>query len=138
MYLQALIYVRQYSSDDDSSSDSNNEENTKRGQPEGDETKGNADDTMNSGENSKQKSLKEPRYYCPYDLNERDDDQNTPLHVAIHSMKLDCVKLLIDSGVSVNRRCDGSTPLVSLTYSSVKIGFFTRGKNLMCFIIYSI
>ena len=68
MYLEALIYVRQYSSDDDSSSDSNNEENTKRGQPEGDETKGNADDTMNSGENSKQKSLKEPRYYCGFEF----------------------------------------------------------------------
>lgn len=69
--------------------------------------------------NNVQKPPKEPRYYCPYDLNERDDDENTPLHVAIHSMKLDCVKLLIDSGVSVNRRCDGSTPLVSLLHMLV-------------------
>lgn len=59
------------------------------------------------------KQLKQPRYYCPYDVDERDDDENTPLHVAIQSLKYDCVKLLIEAGASVNKRSDGSTPLVS-------------------------
>ena len=68
---------------------------------------------VNTNEEDKD-DIKEPRYYCPFDLNERDEDENTPLHVAIHALKLDCVELLIGAGVAINRRSDGSTPLVSL------------------------
>eukprot|EP00594_Rhizosolenia_setigera_P016194 CAMPEP_0178956252 /NCGR_PEP_ID=MMETSP0789-20121207/10120_1 /TAXON_ID=3005 /ORGANISM="Rhizosolenia setigera, Strain CCMP 1694" /LENGTH=1159 /DNA_ID=CAMNT_0020638099 /DNA_START=71 /DNA_END=3550 /DNA_ORIENTATION=- len=65
-------------------------------------------------EPKKKKKKKEPRevkYYCPYDLDQRDEDENTPLHVAIHERKLECVKLLIEAGANVNRKCDGSAPV---------------------------
>jgi hypothetical protein len=32
-------------------------------------------------------SMKAVRYYCPYNINERDEDENTALHVAIHLFK---------------------------------------------------
>jgi acetoin utilization deacetylase AcuC-like enzyme/ankyrin repeat protein len=41
-------------------------------------------------------------------LNERDDDENTPLHVAIHARKLEHVKVLLEWGASWRLRCDGS------------------------------
>lgn len=44
-------------------------------------------------------------------LNERDDDENTALHVAIHARKLDHVKLLLEVGASCRHKCDGSWPL---------------------------
>ena len=54
---------------------------------------------------------KEPTYYCPYDLNERDDDENTPIHVAIHACELDHVSLLLKAGASPHVKCDGSAPV---------------------------
>ena len=45
---------------------------------------------------SRRKTRKASKYYCPYDLDERDFDENTPLHVAILARKLDCVKLLLE------------------------------------------
>ena len=56
----------------------------------------------------KERTLK---YYCPYNLNERDGDENTPLHVAIHSRKLEHVKLLLEAGANVHKKSDGSAPL---------------------------
>eukprot|EP00977_Amphora_coffeiformis_P003804 scaffold765_cov160-Amphora_coffeaeformis.AAC.5 len=44
-------------------------------------------------------------------LNERDEDENTPLHVAVHARKLEHVKLLLEWGASCRLRCDGSFPL---------------------------
>ncbi|GKY96269.1 hypothetical protein MPSEU_000586400 [Mayamaea pseudoterrestris] len=41
-------------------------------------------------------------------LNERDEDENTPLHVAIHARKLEHVKLLLEAGASYRMKCDGS------------------------------
>jgi len=54
---------------------------------------------------------KKMKYYCPHNLNERDEDENTPIHVAVHCRKLDHLKLLIDAGASLHKKCDGSTPL---------------------------
>jgi hypothetical protein len=64
------------------------------------------------------KKRKEPTYYCPYDLNERDGDDNTPLHVAIHARKLEHVRLLLLAGASVHKKCDGSAPL----HTAISIG----------------
>jgi ankyrin repeat protein len=54
---------------------------------------------------------KKPKYYCPHNLNERDNDENTPLHVAIHARKLEHVKLLVEAGASVHKKSDGSPPV---------------------------
>ena len=53
---------------------------------------------------------KEVRYRVPdgVSLNERDEDENTPLHVAIHSRKIEHVKLLLEMGASFRLKCDGS------------------------------
>ena len=51
------------------------------------------------------------RFSCPYDLDERDDDENTPLHVAIHARKLDHVRILLEAGATVHKKCDGSAPI---------------------------
>lgn len=58
------------------------------------------------------------KYYCPYDLNERDEDENTALHVAVHARKLEQVKLLLKAGVSMNKKCDGSFPI----HTAISIG----------------
>lgn len=60
---------------------------------------------------SKKKKKKENKYFCPYDLNERDEDENTPLHVAVHARKLEQVKLLLLAGASMHKKCDGSFPI---------------------------
>jgi ankyrin repeat protein len=44
-------------------------------------------------------------------LNERDEDENTALHVAILARKLEHVKVLLEAGASFRLRCDGSWPL---------------------------
>jgi acetoin utilization deacetylase AcuC-like enzyme/ankyrin repeat protein len=69
---------------------------------------------------AKKKSKKPKRitYYCPYDLNERDPDEITPLHVAIHARKLECVKLLLEAGASVHKKNDGSAPI----HTAISIG----------------
>ncbi|KAL3919834.1 MAG: hypothetical protein SGILL_003554 [Bacillariaceae sp.] len=58
------------------------------------------------------------RYYCPYNLNERDSDENTPLHVAIHARRLENVKVLLEAGASVHKRSDGSPPL----HAAISVG----------------
>jgi ankyrin repeat protein len=96
----------------------------------------------------KLKKKKEPSYYCPYDLNERDEDENTPLHVAIHSRKLEHVRLLLEAGASIHRKCDGSFPIhvaisigaipahASFAYECVKLlqehgaDFFTKDDSM--------
>jgi ankyrin repeat protein len=44
-------------------------------------------------------------------VNERDEDENTALHIAILSRKLDHVKVLLEAGASFRLRCDGSLPI---------------------------
>lgn len=54
---------------------------------------------------------KTQKFYCPYNLNERDGDENTPIHVAIHSRRLEHVKLLLEAGANVHKKSDGSAPI---------------------------
>ena len=51
------------------------------------------------------------KFCCPYDLDERDDDENTPLHIAIHARKIDNVRVLLEAGATVHKKCDGSAPI---------------------------
>ncbi|KAG7368554.1 histone deacetylase superfamily protein [Nitzschia inconspicua] len=51
------------------------------------------------------------RYYCPYNLNERDPDENTPIHIAILARRLEHVKILLQAGASVHKKSDGSPPI---------------------------
>lgn len=67
------------------------------------------------------KATKKPKkitYYCPYDLNERDPDEITPLHVAILARKLECVRLLLEAGASVHKKNDGSAPI----HTAISVG----------------
>ncbi|KAL3936097.1 MAG: hypothetical protein SGBAC_008516 [Bacillariaceae sp.] len=57
------------------------------------------------------KAKKRRKYYCPHNLNERDTDENTPLHIAIHTRKLEHVKLLLEAGASIHKKSDGSSPI---------------------------
>lgn len=51
-------------------------------------------------------------------LNERDDDENTALHVAIHARKLEHVKVLLEAGASCRLKCDGSWPV----HTAISVG----------------
>eukprot|EP00592_Proboscia_alata_P005583 CAMPEP_0194382834 /NCGR_PEP_ID=MMETSP0174-20130528/63296_1 /TAXON_ID=216777 /ORGANISM="Proboscia alata, Strain PI-D3" /LENGTH=836 /DNA_ID=CAMNT_0039168501 /DNA_START=185 /DNA_END=2692 /DNA_ORIENTATION=- len=61
--------------------------------------------------NKSSRPSKKPKFYSRYDLDERDDDENTPLHVAIHAQQLECVKLLLAAGANVQKKSDGSGPV---------------------------
>ena len=76
----------------------------------------NADETIPKQSNMKDAIEKKERMHntkfsCPYDLDERDDDENTPLHIAIHARKIDNVRILLEAGASVHKKCDGSAPI---------------------------
>lgn len=70
--------------------------------------------------NGKQHTLnkKVVKYYCPHNVNQRDPDENTPLHVAILARKLEHVRLLLQAGASVHKRCDGSWPI----HTAISVG----------------
>lgn len=68
---------------------------------------------------------KKSRYYCPYNLNERDNDENTALHVAILSRKLEHIKLLLEAGASVHKKSDGSPPL----HAAISVGSVPQNKE---------
>mmetsp|Transcript_27949 Transcript_27949/g.61564 ORF Transcript_27949/g.61564 Transcript_27949/m.61564 type:complete len:1058 (-) Transcript_27949:88-3261(-) len=57
------------------------------------------------------KVAKKKRYVCHHNLNERDEDENTPIHVAIHCQKLEHVELLCSAGASLHKKNDGSPPI---------------------------
>lgn len=79
------------------------------------------DEPMHNGEekDSKKESKKKKRkYYCPHNLNERDQDENTPIHIAIHARKLEHVKLLLEAGANVHKKSDGSAPI----HTAISIG----------------
>ena len=59
----------------------------------------------------KEKPPKEPKYFCPHNLDERDFDEKTPIHIAIHACKLEHVKQLLQAGASHHKKCDGSYPV---------------------------
>ena len=58
-------------------------------------------------------------------VNERDDDENTALHVAIHARKLEHVKLLLEAGASCRMKCDGSWPL----HTAISMGALKQHKQ---------
>jgi ankyrin repeat protein len=51
------------------------------------------------------------KFHCPYNINERDTDENTALHISIHSRKIEHVKLLLEAGASIHKKSDGSAPI---------------------------
>ena len=73
----------------------------------------------------KKKTQRAPKYYCPYDLDERDFDENTPLHVAIHARKIECVKLLLEAGANAHKKCDGSAPV----HTAISMGAIPAHAN---------
>jgi hypothetical protein len=70
----------------------------------------------------KKRKRKKVTYYSPYDLDERDEDENTPLHIAIHACKLEHVKLLLEAGASHARKCDGSFPV----HTAISMGALSK------------
>ncbi|EED93251.1 histone deacetylase 1 HDAC Hda1p [Thalassiosira pseudonana CCMP1335] len=64
-------------------------------------------------------------FNCPFDLDQRDDDENTPLHIAIHARKIEHVSLLLEAGASVHKKCDGSAPI----HLAISIGAITAHVN---------
>jgi ankyrin repeat protein len=54
---------------------------------------------------------KKIKFFCPPNLDERDNDENTAIHVAIHARRVDHVKLLVEAGASVHKKSDGSPPI---------------------------
>ncbi|KAL7466173.1 hypothetical protein ACHAXS_006463, partial [Conticribra weissflogii] len=83
---------------------------------------------------SKKPKKKKPKFSCPYDLDERDDDENTPLHIAIHARKLEHVRLLLEAGASVFKKCDGSAPIhlaISIGAISVHSDFAVKCIELL-------
>ncbi|KAL7436727.1 hypothetical protein ACHAXM_008680 [Skeletonema potamos] len=67
--------------------------------------------TKNGNGEKQTKKRAKLKYSCPYDLDERDDDENTPLHIAIHARKIDNVRVLLEAGASLHKKCDGSAPI---------------------------
>lgn len=82
-------------------------------------------DTAPPKKAKKKKKEKKPQYYCPFDLNERDEDENTSLHVAIHACKLEHVRLLLEAGASLHRKCDGSFPI----HTAISMGAIEEHEN---------
>lgn len=81
---------------------------------------------------AKKKSKKKKRkkkntisYYCPHDINLRDPDGNTPLHVAIHGRKLEHAKLLLEAKANPNSKCDHSAPV----HLAIAVGAITAHKD---------
>jgi len=72
----------------------------------------------NAAQAAAPKMKREPKFECPYNLNERDSDECTPLHVAIHARKLEHVKLLVEMGAELHKRSDGSPPI----HAAISIG----------------
>lgn len=62
-------------------------------------------------DSTEKKEKKKVKVSCPYDLDERDDDENTPLHIAIHARKIENVRILLEAGATVHKKCDGSAPI---------------------------
>lgn len=55
------------------------------------------------------------------DLEERDPDGATPLHVALLGKRIEAARLLLDSGAGTSKRLEGSTAAhIALSVASVK------------------
>ena len=90
--------------------------------------------TKNGNGEKQTKKRAKIKYSCPYDLDERDDDENTPLHIAIHARKIDNVRVLLEAGASLFKKCDGSAPIhlaISLGAISTHAEFATQCVELL-------
>jgi ankyrin repeat protein len=72
-----------------------------------------------------QLASKKIRYYCPYNLNERDSDDNTPVHVAILARHIEHVKILLEVGASVHKKSDGSPPV----HAAISVGSLSQNAE---------
>ena len=82
-------------------------------------------DTIKKAKKKKRKEKKPMSYYCPHDVDLRDPDGNTPLHIAIHCRKLEHMKLLLEAGAQPNSKCDHSPPI----HTAISIGSITAHKD---------
>jgi acetoin utilization deacetylase AcuC-like enzyme/ankyrin repeat protein len=73
----------------------------------------------------KKRKEKQPSFYCPHNLDLRDNDDNTPIHVAIHARKIEHIRLLLEAGASCHRKCDGSAPI----HTVISVGAITAHKG---------
>lgn len=66
-------------------------------------------------------------------INERDDDENTPIHIAIHSRKLDHVRVLLEARASCRLKCDGSYPV----HTAISLGSIRPHRQFAydCFVL---
>lgn len=63
----------------------------------------------------------EDSYRPPVDLEERDPDGATPLHVALLAKRLNPARLLLESGAGTTKRLEGSTPAhIALSVASIR------------------
>jgi len=80
---------------------------------------------MKKSKKKKRRKDKSMSYYCPHDVDLRDPDGNTPLHIAIHCRKLEHMSLLLDAGAQPNSKCDHSAPI----HTAISIGSITAHKD---------
>jgi acetoin utilization deacetylase AcuC-like enzyme/ankyrin repeat protein len=80
---------------------------------------------MKKPKKKKRRKIKSMSYYCPHDVDLRDPDGNTPLHIAIHCRKLEHMKLLLEAGAQPNSKCDHSPHI----HTAISIGSITAHKN---------
>lgn len=60
-------------------------------------------------------------YHPPLDLEERDPEGATPLHVAMFHKRLEAARMLLEAGAGTSKRLEGSTPAhIALAVSSVR------------------
>lgn len=90
----------------------------------------NVKDTTNKNDDKR----RDTKFSCPYDLDERDDDENTPLHIAIHARKIENVQIILEAGATVHKKCDGSAPIhlaISLGAIAVHANFAKSCVDLL-------
>jgi ankyrin repeat protein len=86
-----------------------------------------------AGERKLSPKLKRQRIDPNMMVNERDDDENTPLHIAIHARKLEHVRILLEARASCRMKCDGSYPI----HTAISIGSIRTHRQFAydCFVL---
>ena len=69
-----------------------------------------------------------PKYYSPYNLDERDEDKNTTLYVAIHCNSLPHLTLLLQAVASPHWKDSGSTPI----HKAISMGIISQHRTFAC------
>jgi len=76
------------------------------------------ENVQSSGPADVPRTVKKMEVNRDINLNERDEDENVAIHVAIHARKLEHVKILLEAGASFRMRSDGSLPI----HTAISIG----------------